>query len=461
MFNCKKQQCQLRRQTIVTLLATLFGFVMTFGIHIALTQAKETNFPNRQENSSHLIAQISSDTAWRETANQNIEKYRKGDLTVVVTDASGNPIPNADVRVAMKRHAYSFGSATDDALLLNSNNSDGDRYRDNVLQLFNEAVNEDSLKWVRWDNLQLRSQAIEAVNWLKSRNLKVRGHNLIWPSWRNSPPELESAYNDTLSLQGKTAADNFLRTRIISHITEQTSALKGQINDWDVVNEPCENTDFQTILGQSILVDAFHAAHQADPDAVLYVNQNLYERNSKADEYENIIQYLLANGAPLEGIGIEGHLFNELPISIPDFLSTLDRFAKFNLPIKITEFDVLTPDKQLQAEVTRDFMTAVFSHPATKGFIMWGFWDGKHWLSNAPIYNADWSLKPSGQVYLDLVFNQWWTNTTGKTDTNGEFKVRGFLGDYEVTASKNLTSQTVSTTLSPDGRRLTISGITS
>ncbi|GAB1543458.1 endo-1,4-beta-xylanase [Scytonema sp. NUACC21] len=433
-----------------------------FGIHVALTQAQEVVLPEQQTQGSELVAQSPSNTGWRDVATQNIEKYRKGDLTIVVTDVNGNPVPNADVRVAMKRHAYKFGTAIDDGLLLSSVNPDSSKYRDNILQLFNEAASENGLKWALWDNPELRPQAIEAVKWLRDKNLTTRGNNLIWPSWRNSPPELETLYNNTLAQKGKAAADELLRTRTINHIRDEVSYLKGQITEWDVVNEPCENFDFQTILGQSILVDWFKVAHEADPDAVLYVNQNLYESSIKADEYESIIQYLLANGAPVEGIGIQGHLlFNGTVISIPDFLSTLDRFAKFNLPIKITEFDILTPDEQLQADVTRDFMTAVFSHPATTGFMMWGFWDGKHWLYDAPIYNADWSLKLSGQVYLDLVFNQWWTNAQGKTDANGEYKIRGFLGDYEVTASNNFTSQTVSTTISRDGRKLIISGIAS
>jgi endo-1,4-beta-xylanase len=81
----------------------------------------------------------------------------------------------------------------------------------------------------------------------------------------------------------------------------------------------------------------------------------------------------------------------------------------------------------------RDFMTVIFSHPSVHGFLMWGFWDGKHWLGNAPIYRKDWSLKPSGEVYMDLVFNQWWTDVRGKSDTEGKMRVKGFLGEYEVT----------------------------
>lgn len=419
-----------------TLIAALVSFLITFGIHIAKTQAQEN--------------------AWREVAANNINTYRKGDLTVVVTDANGKPVVGADVNVAMKRHAYSFGTAIDDTLLLSTTNPDGDKYRDNIRQLFNEATIENSLKWSQWENLESRNQAIKAIEWLRNYNLTVRGHALVWPNWQLSPPSLKTLYDNTREQAGKDRADQVLRDRIITHIREQVGDLKGQISDWDVVNEPIDNKDFQNILGQSVLVDCFKVAHEADPNAVLYINQNLYQDQNKALEYESEIQYLLDNGAPVSGIGIEGHIF-DTAISIPEFLSTLDRFAKFKLPIKITEFDMLSSDRQLQADVTRDVMTAVFSNPATTGFIMWGFWDGKQWLNNAPIYFQDWSLKPSGKVYMDLVFNQWWTYVWGKTDANGEYKVRGFLGDYEVTASIDSKSKTLYTRLSREGNKLIIS----
>lgn len=431
----KNQQQKSQWWRSSTLLAAVVGLLIAFGIHMTKTPAQEA--------------------AWREVAANNINTYRKGDLTVALTDANGKPVVGADVHVAMKRHAYSFGSAIDDTLLLSTTNPDSNKYQDNTLQLFNEATIEDSLKWSKWDNLESRNQAIKAIEWLRNNNFKVRGHALVWPNWQHSPLSLKTLYDNTQEQTDKATADQVLRDRIVAHIREEAGYLKGQISDWDVVNEPIDNKDFQNILGESVLVDWFNAAHEADPNAVLYINQNLYQDSNKADEYESQIQYLLDNGAPVSGIGIEGHIFDSA-ISIPEFLSTLDRFAKFNLPIKITEFDMLSGDRQLQADVTRDVMTAVFSNPATTGFIMWGFWDGKHWLNNAPIYSQDWSLKPSGKVYMDLVFNEWWTDVWGTTDANGEYKVRGFLGDYEVTASKDYMSQTLFTTLSRDGTRLTV-----
>ncbi|MDT5029655.1 MAG: hypothetical protein QOE61_6581, partial [Micromonosporaceae bacterium] len=48
------------------------------------------------------------------------------------------------------------------------------------------------------------------------------------------------------------------------------------------------------------------------------------------------------------------------------------------------------------------------------------------------LFNADWSPKPNGLVWQDLILNQWRTNTSGQAGENGKYAVRGFLGDYLV-----------------------------
>lgn len=110
----------------------------------------------------------------------------------------------------------------------------------------------------------------------------------------------------------------------------------------------------------------------------------------------------------------------------------LDRFAQFGKPLQITEFDVDTNDEQAQADYTRDVMTVMFSHPATSGFLMWGFWEGSHWKPKCAMYRTDWSEKPNARAYRDLVFGQWWTNASGKTAADGAYSARAFLGEYEI-----------------------------
>jgi len=116
-------------------------------------------------------------------------------------------------------------------------------------------------------------------------------------------------------------------------------------------------------------------------------------------------------------------------------LTALDRFAALGLPIQITEFDVDTTDEALQADYLRDFLTAAFSHPAIESILMWGFWEGRHWRPDAALWRRDWSLKPNGEAWIDLVTQQWWTNTSGQTDAGGTFRVRAFRGEHDVRVS--------------------------
>ena len=144
---------------------------------------------------------------------------------------------------------------------------------------------------------------------------------------------------------------------------------------------------------------------------------------------------LLAQGAPLAGIGLQSHFGWDLtaPTMI---LKELDRFGELGLELEITEHDIDITDEQAQADYTRDFMTLAFSHPAVTGFLSWGFWEGMHWKPTGAYFRKDWSLKPAGKVWIDLVTEKWWTSAEGKTTGNGTYQTRGFLGDYEVVVRK-------------------------
>ncbi|HDP35520.1 MAG TPA: glycoside hydrolase, partial [Candidatus Hydrogenedentes bacterium] len=166
----------------------------------------------------------------------------------------------------------------------------------------------------------------------------------------------------------------------------------------------------------------------------LFINEyNVVEPDdlSVRAKYHQLIDDLLAKGAPVEGIGFQGH-FHEPPESVEDALSVFNTFAGLGLPIVVTEFDVNTKDEAKQAAFTRDFMTAAFSHPACSGFVFWGFWEGSHWRPDGAMFRQDWSEKLNLAVYRDLVFKEWWTGVKGRTNNNGEFYVRGFKGSYRI-----------------------------
>lgn len=387
------------------------------------------------------------DAPWRAAAAERIDRIRKADLRILVRDASGNPAPGAAVEVRMRRHAFGFGTAVAADQLLGSS-TDSQKYGDAIRELFNKAVLENDLKWPQWESN--RQRALNALRWMREYNIPVRGHNLVWPGWRWLPADLQKLRDDPEAL----------RARVLSHIAEEAAAVAGLVGEWDVINEPFSNHDLQDILGNAEMAQWFLKAREADPDPRLYINDysilsagGLDRRHQ--DAYYATIEYLDNLGAPVEGIGMQGH-FNQNLTPPARLLEILDRFARFSKAIQITEFDIDIADEQLQADYTRDFLTTVFSHPAVDGFLMWGFWEGRHWKPRGAMIRRDWSGKPNLAVWKDLVLNQWWTNADGVTGEDGSYSVRAFQGEYTVEVTLAGRSQTAQASLGAEGRELTI-----
>ncbi len=369
------------------------------------------------------------DAAWRGEAEKRIEQIRKGDIEVTVVDAKGQPIAGAEVKIDMKRHAFGFGSAVTARHLLGESR-DADRYREIVEKNFSRVVFENDLKWNNWENEKNREATLKAAKWLRDRNIEIRGHCLVWPSWQHTPRDL----------QGLASDEDALRKRIDEHVIHEASTMKGLLVDWDVINEPYTNNDVMKVLGDGEMVRWFKLAREQDPNVNLYLNDYSILTGSGLDKshqdhFEKTLKFLKDNGAPITGLGMQSH-FGGAATPPERMLEILDRFAELGLDISITEHDIASTDEAFQADFTRDFLMTTFGHPSVVAVIGWGFWERAHWKPSAAYYRADWSVTPAGQVWLDLVTKKWWTNFTGKTGTDGTVKTRGFLGDYVVTVKK-------------------------
>lgn len=404
---------------------------------------------NRLPRTRIAYAGQAPDAPWRAAADARIEQHRKADLTVSVTDATGKPLPGAKVAVAMRRHAFGWGSCVTVKNILRDDD-DGEKYRAVIERNYTRVVFENDLKWQSWDNPANHPRIMQAADWLRDRNIEIRGHCLVWPSWKNTPKDLQSLKDNPEAL----------RQRINRHIVSEVSAMRGRLVDWDVINEPYTNHDLMRILGDDEMIAWFKLARQHDPDVNLYLNDYAILSGggldkAHQDHFEKTLRFLKDGGAPITGLGMQGH-FGGTPTPPERMLAILDRFAAIGLDIAITEHDIDTEDEQLQADFTRDFLTAVFSHPSVVSILTWGFWESSHWRPNGAYYRKDWSVKPAGQVWLDLVTKRWWTHATLATAADGAARTRGFLGDYEITVTHNGVTKTVPAKLTKAGTALTI-----
>jgi endo-1,4-beta-xylanase len=394
------------------------------------------------------------DAAWRKEAAARIEKIRKGDLRIVVTGEDGKPVAGAKVAVRMKRHSFGFGTAINSEWLVGGDGPDNRRYRETLLKYFNKAVFEDDIKWPKWiettpEGQRRRELVMKALDWMDEHKITPRGHVMVWPSWRYMPESIRAFENDPPKL----------RQAILDHIADQTSVLGKRLAEWDVINESYAHHQVMDILGRDEMVEWFKAAHRGAPDVKLFYNDYVMFSGdgpgSPSQYFYETIKFFQENGAPIGGIGEQGH-FGGSPPPPTRVLKVLDRFADLGLPIQITEFDIDTSDVEVQTAYTRDFLTAVFSHPAVSGVMCWGFWAGRHWKPRAAFWTKDWQLRPNGEVWVDLVTKQWWTDADLETGADGVAKVRGFLGDYEITATSGERTKTVPAALPSGGAEVTI-----
>ncbi|MFO1449303.1 MAG: endo-1,4-beta-xylanase [Opitutaceae bacterium] len=382
---------------------------------------------------------------WRKEAQDRIERWRKAPYGVRVVNRAGLPLPDARVRVRLDRHAFGFGTAFQASRVVNQTTADNRTYLQKLTEVFHAGSTENDLKWPAlegdWGTAYTRPQTLTALQTLQQRGMALRGHVLVWPSERNLPNSIKALLP---------SRDPSVPNKVLTHIDDAVTTTQSLLSEWDVLNEPYDNHDLMDIYGASVMTDWFRRAHERHPAALLYINDYSILSGGGLNvahqaHYEQTIRYLLDAGAPLHGIGFQGH-FEGAPTGIAKVWSLLERYtgAFPGVVFKITEFDVDTDDESLQADYTRDLLTLVFSHPKAAGFQVWGFWEGAHWRPRAAMYRRDWSEKPNGKVFRELVNETWRTDETRTSEGDGRVAGRGFLGTYGVeveVAGKSVTSR--------------------
>jgi GH35 family endo-1,4-beta-xylanase len=370
---------------------------------------------------------------WRTESDERIRAIRMGDVSIRVIDEYGKPIAGAQILLEQQAHDFWFGIALSSALTSSSrqySEAIKARYREYVRTHYNSAVHENALKWYateRAPGVLSYQDADDWLKWCEDNGLRMRGHCIFWEK-------------ETYNLQWVKELDTeSLRRAVERRAKDVTARYRARITEYDVNNEMLDGNLFRSRLRADIVSDMFRWAKEGDQNATLYVNDYLGGGGSLLPRYEEMILTFLGKGIPVGGIGVQAH-FGDGPDrtrvpTIDEWRKVLDRLSAFGLPIKITEYSYDTLNEEKKAAFLIDFYRLCFSHPAVEGIMMWGFWEGAIWRPGAAILNMDFSPRPAANAYQKLVYEEWWTNTTGVTDAQGKFNVRAFYGRYIATTS--------------------------
>jgi GH35 family endo-1,4-beta-xylanase len=395
-----------------------------------------------------------------------IPSHRIGTATVTVLDAQGRPAAGREVRVEQRRHAFGFGNIGFDFLEViggpapegsdavqafgGTADLDPTRCAAQWLRLFNTATL--PFYWGRYEPVRGRpdrDRLMRTARWLVERGVTVKGHPLVWhtsqPSWLLGLPTTE--------------VEALLRARI----RDLVAGFAGTIDLWDAINEAVimpvfangENgiTPLAAARGSVGMVRlAVEEARAAHPSARLVINDF-----DLSPSYEHLIEEVLEAGIGLDAIGLQTHMHKGYRGEAA-VLEAVDRFARFGLPIQMTETTLVsghllpahivdlndyvvdswpsTPEgEERQAQDVERHYRSLFGHPAVESITSWGLTDaGARLRAPGGFVRADGSEKPSYAV-LDRLINEEWhyPATTLRLDAESRVDVRGPRGDYVAT----------------------------
>lgn len=234
------------------------------------------------------------------------------------------------------------------------------------------------------------------VDFATANDMKIFFHHLVWheanPSW----------------LAQQSCDPETMGQLMQSHIQDVVGRYRGKIYAYSVVNEPFDerfnsaiwSDPWMECMGEEYIAQAFRWAHQADPAALLYLNEFNAESTTgesghvrKSDALYDLVAQLVADSVPIDGVGLQMHtdLGGRIFRSPPDrsgVSQNMDRLAALGLDVWITEMDVAifngtgsSSDKlSQQATVYGEAMDLCLTHAACKGLIVWGLTDEYSWV---------------------------------------------------------------------------------
>lgn len=240
------------------------------------------------------------------------------------------------------------------------------------------------------------------INYAQSNSMNVRGHVLVWhqqvAQWISS----DGKKNDKNWTSGQ------LTDIMYDHIDGVAGALKGNVHEWDVVNECLDDdqsivwsdadgyklrsTVWFNVIGEDFIEMAFRRAHEADPDALLFINDYGVEfmGQPKAEAYYNLVKRLVEKGVPIHGVGMQCHLTSG-QVDARKLRDNIRRYQDLGLRCTITELDIeqsnpSSPDAALrQANDYCAVVMAALSQENCGGVLIWGLLDPDSWRRNSPL----------------------------------------------------------------------------
>ena len=282
---------------------------------------------------------------------------------------------------------------------------------------FNVVVAENEMKFDATEPAENEfnfTKGDKMVEYAKANKIRVRGHALAWHS------QVAAWVSSNYAGQKEK-----LLAVLKNHIEKVVGHYKGQVAEWDVVNEAINdeyNADWRSSgsvwyegIGAEFLDSAFVWAHKADPNAELCYNDYSLEwglrEGSKASFVVEQVKRWKKNGIPITCVGTQTHIEIAHETTPQNVRALAKALAELGVTLNITELDIGFPkgesgkltaaDYAKQGHLYRQFMDVFLEEPNMGEFVIWGLTDAHSWLDEQQgkteglLYDKQYKPKPA------------------------------------------------------------------
>lgn len=279
-------------------------------------------------------------------------------------------------------------------------------YANIVSRELNSLTAESSMKFGNLhpaENTWTFAKADAIVEFAQKYNMRVHGHALIWAKDSVQPAWVKNFKGDAA------AWDKMMKT----HIQTVVKHFKGKVASWDVINEPIASNGkmvdniWLRKLGTDYIFKAFKYAHEADPNAKLFINDYGQEYGGKKMSLLlDLAAQAKAKKIAFDGLAFQAHTVLRVDPAL--FYANFKRAADAGLLVYISELDIsvryqkpdlfnLTTDlASSQGSKWKDIVKAYLSAVPKKqqwGITTWGVSDRDSFFNrNAINFNHDYPL---------------------------------------------------------------------
>lgn len=403
-------------------------------------------------------------------ANAAINKYRKGQFTIRLLNRKGEALQGYSMHFHQNNHHFDWGFSS--AQTLCSEDPLVEKKTKYIKKLFNCTTAK--CYWdERWhqpieheEGSRILNRFISEIQWGLVNGLKVKGHPLVW-TVRKAIPSWMDGYSYEEQME-----------KLEFHVRDLIRVGGGSVTMWDLCNEMLWEPSLRHLPDRewphletideilTYLEPAVHWAKDENPKAVYSLNDyglvKTYAPGVTSGQqrrrYVDLITEMRKRGCAPDEIGTQCHVAGWY--SAREFNNMLNDLYRAGLPMQVTEFwahlkdypfeNAAGPEEKVSAliENVKMIYTLAFAHPGVNHFTYWG---SREW------FEEDGNPTSLYWAVHNLIKNNWMTETNAITNADGEVKVNGFYGEYDVVVKDKMgNSHPLSLSLAKKNNRLNV-----